>query len=242
MGICRAKFGNMSPRKKKGTFTAICWFAVCAAVNVNAQVPPTERPAIHAFALQTAPQIDGRVLTDPAWEGAIPASGFWQVQPNEGLAATQKTEVFIGFLEDSLYIGVVAYDDNPDGIIVTDGRRDSGLDETDSFRVIIDGLLDRQNGFVFGTNPAGIEYDGQVVKEGVTNAFFSTGFNLNWDASWNVQARIADYGWSAEMRIPFKSLRYGKGAEQVWGINFQRNIRRNNEVVYWAPLSRQRTI
>ena len=63
---------------------------------------------MQASALQTAPQIDGRIVDDPAWEGAIPASGFWQVRPDEGQAATQKTEVFIGFLEDSLYIGMVA--------------------------------------------------------------------------------------------------------------------------------------
>jgi hypothetical protein len=228
--------------QKKRIWIAVCSIAVCTAATAIAQVPPAERPVMQASALQTAPQIDGRILDDPAWEGAIPASGFWQVRPDEGQAATQKTEVFIGFLEDSLYIGVVAYDDNPDGIIVTDSRRDSGLDETDSFQVIIDGLLDRQNGFVFGTNPAGIEYDGQVVKEGVTNAFLSSGFNLNWDTSWTVQAQISDIGWSAEMKIPFKSLRYGKGDEQIWGINFQRNIRRNKEVAYWASLPRQRDL
>jgi len=84
-----------------------------------------------------------------------------------------------------------------------------------------------------------MEYDAQVVKEGVSGAFGASGFNLNWDTSWSVQARITDIGWSAEMAIPFKSLRYGKGDKQVWGINFQRNIRRNNEVVYWAPLPLQ---
>ncbi len=194
---------------------------------------------MQASLLQTAPKIDGIVLGDVAWEGVNPASGFWQVKPEEGQAATQTTEVFVGFLDDFLYLAVVAYDDDPDGIIVTDSRRDSGLDETDSFRVIIDGLLDRQNGYVFGTNPAGMEYDAQVVKEGLGGAFGASGFNLNWDASWSVQARISEIGWSAEMRIPFKSLRYGSGDEQVWGINFQRNIRRNNEEVYWAPLSRQ---
>ena len=195
---------------------------------------PDKPPVMQAFELQTSPVIDGVVLGDPAWQGLIPASGFWQVQPNEGAAATQRTEVFIGFLDEALYIGLVAYDDNPDGIIVTDSRRDSGLDETDSFRVIIDGLLDKQNGFIFGTNPAGLEYDAQIVKEGING-----GFNLNWNASWSVQARISEIGWSAEMLIPFKSLRYGKGDKQVWGINFQRNIRRNNEVTYWAPLTRQ---
>jgi hypothetical protein len=223
---------------------AVCSIAVCPATHAIAYKPPVERPVMQAFSLQTTPQIDGKVLDDPAWEGVIPASGFWQVRPNEGQAATQKTEVFIGFSDESLFIGMVAYDDNPDGIIVADSRRDSGLNETDSFRIIIDGLLDRQNGYVFGTNPAGIEYDAQVVKEGVTGSFGpgSGGFNLNWDAIWSVQSRISDIGWSAEMKIPFKSLRYGKGDEQVWGINFQRNIRRNNEVVYWASMTRQRDL
>jgi len=207
------------------------------AVDADRIVHPGEPPVMQAFELQTAPVIDGVVLGDPAWQGLIPATGFWQVQPDEGTPATQRTEVFIGFLDDALYIGLVAYDDNPDGIIVTDSRRDSELDETDSFRVIIDGLLDKQNGYIFGTNPAGLEYDAQIVKEGVNG-----GFNLNWDASWSVQARISEIGWSAEMLIPFKSLRYGKGDKQVWGVNFQRNIRRNNEVTYWAPLTRQRNL
>ncbi len=216
---------------------AMLVFMVCCVNSLGAQTPPAERPVMQASELRSAPAIDGEVLGDPAWQGLVPASGFWQVRPDEGTAATQRTEVFIGFLDDALYIGLVAYDDNPDGIIVTDSRRDSGLDQTDSFRVIIDGLLDKQNGYIFGTNPAGLEYDAQVVKEGL-----SGGFNLNWDASWSVQARISEIGWSAEMKIPFKTLRYGKGEKQVWGINFQRNIRRNNEVAYWAPLTRQRNL
>jgi len=194
----------------------------------------TERPVMQAFELGTPPVLDGDVLGDPAWTGLVPATGFWQVQPEEGKAATQKTEVFIGFTDNALYIGMVAYDENPENIVVTDARRDSSLNNTDSFRVVIDGLLDRQNGLIFGTNPVGMEYDAQVIKEGVNG-----GFNLNWNASWSVRAKISDIGWSAEMRIPFKTLRFGQGDQQVWGINFQRNIRSNNEIAYWAPLSRQ---
>jgi hypothetical protein len=193
-------------------------------------------PQMTAFKLEAAPLLDGEVLSDPAWRGASPATGFWQVQPDEGQAATQKTEVFVGFDDAALYIGLVAYDDNPAEIVVTDGRRDQSLDQSDSFRVIIDGMLDRQNGLIFGTNPVGMEYDAQVTKEGASG---NLGLNRNWDASWSVKAQISEIGWSAEMRIPFKSLRYGKGEEQLWGINFQRNVRRNNEVTYWAPLSRQ---
>ena len=198
------------------------------------------KPSTTAVALSTAPTIDGDVLADSAWSSITPATGFSQVRPDEGRPATQKTEVFIGYTEDSLYIGVVAYDDNPAGIIVADSRRDSSLDDTDSFQVIIDGLLDRQNGFVFGTNPAGLEYDAQVTNEG-SGSFRGggSGFNLNWDTTWEVSAKISDIGWSAEMEIPFSALRFGSNAEQTWGINFQRNIRRNNEIAYWSPLERQ---
>lgn len=221
-----------------------CWLAslavsICSIGSVVAEDTESPRPVMQASALAVEPLLDGEVLGDSAWQGVSPATDFWQVQPDEGQPATQKTEVYIGVLEDALYIGMVAYDDSPDDIIVTDGRRDQDLSESDSFRVIIDGMLDRQNGYIFGTNPVAMEYDAQVVKEAASDEDDSAGFNLNWDASWEVKARISEIGWSAEMRIPFKALRYGKGENLTWGINFQRNIRRNNEVVYWAPLSRQ---
>lgn len=197
-----------------------------------------------ASELPQSPNLDGLVLGDSAWEGVVPASGFTQIQPIEGVPATGRTEVFMGYTETALYVGVVAYDDDPSSIIVADSRRDSSLDDTDSFQIIIDGLLDRQNGYLFGTNPAGVEYDAQVIKEGSTGNFGSGGggFNLNWDGSWNVEARITDLGWSAEFEIPFTTLRYSGGGEQRWGINFQRNIRSKNEIAFWAPLNRQRSI
>ncbi len=197
-------------------------------------------PVTQAYRLPVPPQIDGQVAGDPAWSGVQPTTRFWQVRPDEGRPATQRTEVYIGFTEESLYIGVICFDDDPAEIIVADSRRDSSLVDTDSFQVILDSFHDQQNGFVFGTNPAGIEFDGQVIKE-ATGVFGSGGggFNLNWDTSWNVKASISRLGWGAEMQIPFKSLRYGAEEVQTWGINFQRNIRRNNEIAYWSPLSRQ---
>ena len=200
-------------------------------------------PSTTAFPLSSIPVIDGEVLADSAWTQVPPTSGFWQVRPDEGRPATQRTEVYVGYSDVALYIGVIAYDDNPAGIIVADSRRDSSLNDTDSFQVIIDGLMDRQNGFVFGTNPAGVEYDAQVTNEGAGGfRGGGSGFNLNWDTTWTVNAKISDIGWSAEMEIPFRSLRFGSGEEQTWGINFQRNIRRNNEIAYWAPLDRQYNI
>ena len=202
------------------------------------------RPVARAQSLSVEPVVDGNVLDDPAWRGAEPITGFRQIQPNAGQPASQRTEVFVGFTATALHIAVVAYDDKPLEIITTDSRRDSSLDDTDSFRVIIDGLLDRQNGYVFGTNSAGMQFDGQVSREGAGQFIpgGADGLNLNWDAPWNVKASVSDIGWSAEIEIPFTSLRYGSGEEQVWGFNFERRIRRNNEIAFWAPLSQERNL
>lgn len=205
---------------------------------------PAPQPVGQAIALTTTPVIDGNVLDDPAWQGAKPITDFWQIQPNVGQPASQRTAVYVGFTATALHIAVVAYDDEPLEIVSTDSRRDSSLDDTDSFRVLIDGLMDRQNGYVFGTSPAGMEFDGQIEKEG-TGQFVrggDGGFNLNWDASWTVKAAVSDIGWSAEMEIPFTVLRFGSGEIQEWGFNFERRIRRNNEIAFWAPLSQDRTL
>ncbi|HLF23301.1 MAG TPA: carbohydrate binding family 9 domain-containing protein, partial [Burkholderiales bacterium] len=211
-----------------------------------AQVPSAlaERPTGEASALDAAPVIDGNVAGDSAWRSARPIDEFWQIQPAAGQPASQRTEVFVGFTDTALYIGVIAHDEEPLAIISTDSRRDSSLDDTDSFRVLIDGLLDRQNGYVFGTNPAGIEFDGQIAREGQGQSISGGqgGFNLNWDTSWTVAAAVSDLGWSAEMEIPFTSLRFSAEPVQTWGFNFERRIRRNNEVAFWAPLSQERNL
>jgi hypothetical protein len=207
---------------------------------------PIVPPEMVATRLSIAPLLDGDVRGDDAWSDIVPASEFWQVQPNDGQPATQRTEVFVGYTDTALHIGVVAHEDDAGEIIVSDSRRDSSLDDTDAFLVIIDGLLDRQNGYVFGTNAAGIEYDAQVTKEGTANNFGAGSgggdFNLNWDGTWSVRSMISETGWSAEFEIPFRTLRYGSSEQQTWGINFQRNIRHNNEIAYWAPLERNRNL
>lgn len=220
---------------------------VFALILLSLSWPASAQPKATAAAVTEPPIIDGDVLGDPAWQTAPVISGFLQEQPDEGQPASENTEVRIVFTRDMLFIGVVCYDRDPSSIIVSDSRRDAGLDETDSFRLIFDTYSDRQNGFVFGTNPAAIEYDGQVTNEGQGGGGLSGnqqtgsggGFNLNWDAAWEVRARIDDRGWSAEFAIPFRTLRFPSGSNQTWGVNFQRNIRRRNERSYWAPIPRQ---
>jgi hypothetical protein len=224
----------------------------------TAQERAAEFPAAAAEPIDAAPAIDGQVLDDPAWTAIEPVAGFTQTTPNEGQPATERTEVRIAYSADTLYFGIVLYDADPSTIIVSDSRRDSPLTETDSFQIILDTYLDQQNGFVFGTNPSGLEYDGQVTNEGQGTGSFvgggrgggggrqqrgaGRGFNLNWDGSWEVRTRVSDIGWSAEFAIPFRTLRYPTGESQTWGLNFQRNIRRRNETSFWSALPRQYNI
>jgi hypothetical protein len=190
-----------------------------------------------AIRVDSAPVIDGD-LNEEVWRTAEPIGDFVQSEPAEGQQASERTEVRIVYNDTTLYVSVMCYDAEPGGILVTDSRRDSDLGETDSFQFILDTYHDKQNGFVFGTNPAGIEYDGQVSNEGSGGGNAGGGFNRNWDGAWEVRTRIEDNGWSAEFAIPLRTLRYAAAKPQVWGVNFSRNIRRKRELVYWSPVSR----
>ena len=199
--------------------------------------------------VQRAPVIDGR-LDDDAWRNAPLYDGFVQRELREGEPVSERTEVRIVADAEALYIGAWLYDRSPSGIVPGEKIRDGALDNSDYFAVILDTFLDHQNGFVFATTPAGIEYDGQVAKEGEGGGISVSGqsrqvsgsmggFNLNWDGSWTVHTWTDSAGWYAEFRIPFSTLRYGSGSTQSWGINFSRGIRRKGEDAYWAFIPRQ---
>ena len=226
-----------------------------ANVAADRELTTAGFPLARAFLVDGAPEIDGDVLGEAIWDDIVPATGFLQNTPDEGQPASERTEVRIIYTEDTVYFGIVCYVSDPSTIIVSDSRRDSSLNDTDSFQIIIDTYLDKQNGFLFGTNPAGVEYDGQVTNEGQGGGRFGGGvvrrsgsqqqrgsgggFNVNWDGVWQVSAEISELGWTAEIAIPFRTLRYPSGDVQTWGLNFQRNIRSRNEQSYWAPLPRQ---
>ncbi|MDH3271676.1 MAG: carbohydrate binding family 9 domain-containing protein [Gemmatimonadota bacterium] len=198
----------------------------------------------------STPQIDGR-LNDRVWADAPALTGLVQREPQEGRPVSQRTEVRILTDAEALYVGAWLFDEDPSSIVLGQTLRDASLNDSDAFSLVLDTYLDRQNGFVFATTPAGIEYDGQVTNEGEgggrggggrQQAGSGGGFNLNWDGSWEVATTTDGEGWYAEMRIPFSTLRYDRGGAQTWGFNFERSIRRNNEVAVWAPLPRQFSI
>ena len=213
--------------------------------------PASPTPVGHATRIDSAPVIDG-LLDEAVWGMATPIREFVQHEPLEGQPPNEQMEVRILFDDDAIYIGARMFDSNPGAIRLGENRRDANLQDADAFLIVLDTYLDRQNAFVFGTTPVGIEYDGQVTRDGQgglstarrqqAGAGSGGGFNLNWDGSWEVATSTDDQGWSAEFRIPFSTLRYRGGGEQEWGMNMARMIRRLNEEVFWAPIERQFTL
>jgi hypothetical protein len=186
------------------------------------------RPVASAIRVTEAPTIDG-LLEEGMWLDAAPLRGFTQAEPLEGQPGSESTEVRLLYDDEAIYIGVTLHDRDPSLIVTTETRRDADLEDMDSFQVIFDTFHDRQNGFVFGTNVSGVQYDAQVRDQGDQED--------NWDGSWEVRTSMSPTLWTAEFKIPLRTLRYGP-SPQTWGVNFQRNIQRTRERTYWAPLER----
>lgn len=193
--------------------------------------------------LEDSPVIDGNILGEKLWDKVPIIDNLRQIKPDYGLPASEKTSIRVAYTNKSFYVAVVCYDKAPDKIVISDSRRDADLNDEDSFLFILDTYNDQQNGFLFGTNASGMEYDAQINNEGEGN--FSSnrqqggvigGTNINWDASWEVKTESGDYGWSAEFSIPLRSIRFNSGTDKIWGINFQRNISKRSETAYWANL------
>jgi hypothetical protein len=165
-------------------------------------------------------QLDGRVL-EPVWERADVATDFLQQEPEEGEPATERTEVRVVYDDENLYIGVVLHDD-PDGVLAYKRKRDAGLGGEDRFMWILDTFLDERTGYFFEINPAGLMGDGLVGQ----------GINKSWDGIWEAHVERGEWGWSAEIRIPFSTLNFDPDLTR-WGINFQRTVRRKNEEMLW---------
>ncbi|MDA9851928.1 carbohydrate binding family 9 domain-containing protein [Flavobacteriaceae bacterium] len=215
-------------------FTTILW-AQKNNPNQNLNFPITF--------LKTDPTIDGNILSEAIWEQVPAITDLKQIKPNYNQPASEETAIRVAYTQKTLYIAVICYDKTPDQIVVSDSRRDGDLSDEDSFLFILDTYNDQQNGFLFGTNANGMEYDAQIDNEGEGN--FSAnrqqggvvgGTNINWDASWEVKTETGDYGWSAEFAIPLRSIRFNSGTDKIWGINFQRNISKRSETAFWANL------
>ncbi len=195
----------------------------------RAEADPGPYRAMATRAMPGTPKIDG-VLDDPEWELAREFGGFVQRDPDEGEAATERTVFRVLYDDGALYIGIRAYDSEPDRIVGRLTRRDQ-YSESDWLVISIDSYFDRRTAFEFRVNPAGVERD--VYR------FDDTNLDDTWDAVWDVATRVDEQGWVAEFRIPYTQLRFSEAAEQMWGFNVTRIIQRKNEEAQWKPIPKE---
>lgn len=177
-----------------------------------------------------APEIDGD-LSDPAWSKAATTDDFYQVEPNEGAAPTEKTRAYLMYDSDTLYVGFHLYDSEPGKITAKLMARDSQLRNEDSIRVMLDPFGTFRDGFFFGTNPNGARVDALIEN--------SSAIRVEWNTIWNVKSKIVDDGWIAEFAIPFRSISLDASLKE-WGLQFLRFIPRKNEETRWSNIDRTR--
>lgn len=172
----------------------------------------------------TKPKIDG-MLTDEVWENIHIATGFTEREPNNGRPAPDslKTEVKLVYDDDGIYVGAMMYDANPQGIKKELTERDN-LGNDDFFLITFNGFNDKQQSFVFIVTAAGVQLDEKIDDNGD---------DFSWNAVWKSSVQILDNGWSAEMFIPYRELRFPAKEIQQWGINFEREVRRNRTRYSW---------
>lgn len=207
-----------------------------ASQAVDPEVAP--RPVGTAVPATGPLTIDGR-LDEPAWQTALPLTGFIQAIPDAGRPATEETEVRMLYDDRHLFIGAFMHDTRPDLLVSGTLERDHpgvSAHDIDLFGVFLDTFLDRRNGYLFLVNPAGAVRDGQAFDN-------SRNLDFAWDAVVEVATQIHDDGWTVEMAIPWTTLRFDPSRdEQLWGVNFHRSIARRNERTAWAPLDRRHQI
>jgi hypothetical protein len=209
----------------------LCFSPVTAYGTAGPQewAPGQALPAVTAVRVSGPITVDGE-LDEPEWQLAEPAGNFIQRLPRTGEPATEPTEVRLIYDDTNLYVGVHCFDSlGRKGITIKDIKRDFWTLDSDGFQIVIDTFDDDQNSFLFGTNPGGAKFDMQIGGDGAAG-------NTSWNGIWHVQTRITDEGWQVEMAIPFRTLRFSNKPVQVWGVNFERRVRRKFEDSYWAPL------
>lgn len=202
-------------------FSALVAISASAALSQN-----TPEQADKNFTIpktDQAPVIDGD-LSDPVWANAAHIDDFLQVIPLEYRTASERTEAFITYDENAVYLGFIAHDSRPDEITANVLQQEGNLANDDKVIVILDPFNNQRSGYLFQINPNGVR------KE----ALFVTGTQPNyaWAGIWNGTAKRTEEGWTAEFEIPFKSISFDPD-NGTWGVNFAREIQRNQEEMAW---------
>jgi hypothetical protein len=187
------------------------------------------RPTVRAIRVDVPIDLDG-VLDEDVYRANDPFGGFVQAIPDFGAPASERSDVWVSFDESHIYVACRCWDSSPpEEWLANELRRDAdGLRDNENFGVMFDTYHDRRSGSVFYTNPLGGRADYQVVDEG--------GPNKDWNPVWDVATGTFEGGWTVEMAIPFKSIRYLSGRDRRWGFQIRRGIRHKNEWVYLSPV------
>lgn len=181
---------------------------------------------LRAVRITTPLQIDGK-LDEQIYKDTKPAGGFVQQEPLEGRPATDDTEVWVFFDDKNVYVAAKMYETDSSKRVTSDMRRDaSNMYNNDHIAVLFDTFNDRRNGFGFSVNAQGGIFDWQVTNDQPSN---------NWNGLWDVRTADFDGGWTAEMLIPFRSMRFKEGSTE-WGVNFRRMVRWKNELTFLSQV------
>jgi hypothetical protein len=186
-------------------------------------VPVSAQRSLAAFPLSEPLMVDG-VHEPGLWAGADSATGFFQMAPRPGEAATEPSVAYFGFDHENIYVSVNLYQETE--VVAKVLNRDELTKGDDAFVLVIDPYNDNRSGYGFWTNPLGTQTDFRINDDGRS-------IDVNWDTEWLTASSMHSWGWTLEMAIPFKSLRFKPGST-TWGVNFGRSILDNLETVYWS--------
>ena len=199
--------------------------------SLSPQTIKKEQMVLKAYRISQPLNIDG-IIDEPFYEQIHPISDLTQTLPEENGEPSELTQVWIGFDDQNVYVSAKIWDSSgPDGWTANEMRRDAAqLRNNDHFGVWFDTFYDRRNGVGVYVNPLGGIADYQITNE--------TNVNKDWNPIHNIETALFDGGWSTEIAIPFRSLRYRPGKEQTWGIQMRRTVMRNNEWIFLTPVPR----
>lgn len=215
--------------KKLRVITTIAALLLCAQITtVSAQtIQDRATKTFNIGYTEIAPRIDGDI-SDESWKNATHISDFLQREPLEYREATEKTDIYVMYNQDALYIGFYAHDSAPEGITNNVLDPGAGLRDEDKISLIIDPFNNQRGGYQFQVNPNGMRSEAIYIS-GSRPSF-------DWEGIWNAASKLTGDGWTGEMAIPFKSLSFDP-SNDTWGINFTRHIQRKQEVAAWYSVN-----
>ncbi len=206
------------------------------AMHRLAAQEPVAAPSVAIPRIDAAPAIDG-VLDEAVWSQAARLDHFHQYQPVDGRPAADSTVVLVWYSPTAIYFGILAFDRDPGSVHATLAGRDN-ITSDDEVTVYLDTFDDRRRAYFFGSNPLGVQDDGMRTEGGFTTSFTSGTTDRSPDFIYQTKGRRTDFGYSIEMRVPFKSLRYPGGASMTWGLNVDRITQRTGYEDTWTDVRR----